>query len=234
MKLAVIPARGGSKRVPRKNIRPFCGKPMIVWSIEAALASKCFDQVVVSTDDAEVAAVSRAAGAQVPFLRPPHLSDDMTATTPVIAHAIEWFTERGERPALVCCIYATAPFLRPSDINKGLETLEATGSRFAFSVTSFPAPIQRAFRITHANRIQMFDPEQFGKRSQDLETAYHDAAQFYWGRADAWCSEVPIFSEDSTPVVLPRHRVVDIDTREDWDAAELMFRARDTIDAGEA
>jgi pseudaminic acid cytidylyltransferase len=225
MKLAVIPARGGSKRIPRKNILPFCGKPMIAWAIAAARASGCFDRVIVSTDDTEIAEVARAADAEVPFMRPATLADDRTATAPVIAHAISSLRAMGETPTDVCCIYATAPFLRASDIREGLRTLERTGSLFAFSVTSFPAPIQRAFRITTDRRVEMFHPELFAVRSQDLEPAYHDAAQFYWGRAEAWLAEKPIFSRDAAPVVLPRHRVQDIDTPEDWASAEWMFKA---------
>lgn len=225
MRLAVIPARGGSKRIPRKNIRPFCGKPMITWAIDAARSSDCFDRIVVSTDDQEVAEIARAAGAEVPFMRPAELSGDHAATAPVIAHAIEWHRARGQAPGEVCCIYATAPFLRPSDIRQGLETLRSSGAVFAFSVTSFPAPIQRAFRITRENRVEMFNPDLFLARSQDLEPAYHDAAQFYWGQADGWLAGKPLFSPDSAPVILPRHRVQDIDTPEDWVTAEWMFRA---------
>jgi pseudaminic acid cytidylyltransferase len=225
MKLAVIPARGGSKRIPRKNIKPFCGRPMIAWSIDAARASGCFDHIAVSTDDEEIAAVAREAGAEVPFMRPAGLSDDHTATMPVIAHAIDWYADDNRPPAFACCIYATAPFLRAGDIRRGLETLRQSGSRFALSVTTFAAPIQRAFRITSGGRLQMFNPEAFATRSQDLEPAYHDAAQFYWGDADAWRSGKPIFSSEAAPVLLPRHRVQDIDTPEDWRTAEWMFQA---------
>jgi N-acylneuraminate cytidylyltransferase len=224
MKLAVIPARGGSKRIPRKNIKPFCGKPMIAWSIEAALRSACFDQVIVSTDDAEIAEVARKAGAQVPFTRPTTLSDDHTGTIPVIKHAIEWFQAQGHAPSQVCCLYATAPFVSVEDLRKGLAVLTETGC--AFSVTSYAFPIQRAIRLTAENRVAMFNPEHFNTRSQDLEDAYHDAGQFYWGRAEAWCQGRIIFSPAAAPVVLPRHRVQDIDTPEDWTRAEWMFKAQ--------
>jgi N-acylneuraminate cytidylyltransferase len=227
MRLAVIPARGGSERIPRKNIKPFCGKPIIAWSIEAACQSGCFDLVVVSTDDAEIADIARALGAHVPFVRPANLSDDQTGTIPVVAHAIEWQRRHAETPSLVCCIYATAPFVRPNDLRLGLEKLEQTGCDYALSVTSYGAPIQRAFRITPVGRVEMFDPNQFNVRSQDLERAYHDAGQFYWGRAEAWCAGKHIFSPDAVPVVLPRHRVQDIDTLEDWQRAESMFKALD-------
>jgi pseudaminic acid cytidylyltransferase len=225
MKLAVIPARGGSKRIPRKNIKLFCGKPIIEWSIEAAQQSGCFDQVVVSTDDAEIAEVARQCGAQVPFMRPADLSDDQTGTTPVVAHAIGWFSAQGKQPEQVCCLYATAPFVSPDDLRRGLDVLTKTGSDYAFSVASFAFPIQRAIRINEASRVEMFNPEYFNTRSQDLEEAFHDAGQFYWGRADAWSQGRMIFSPAATPVLLPRHRVQDIDTLEDWIRAEWMFKA---------
>lgn len=225
MRLAVIPARGGSKRIPRKNIKPFCGKPMIAWSIEAALKSNCFDQVIVSTDNAEIAEAARAYGASVPFMRPAELSDDHTGTIPVIGHAIEWFQKHGDAPEQVCCIYATAPFVRVQDIQQGLRVLEQAGSDYAFSVTSYVSPIQRALRLTSKGRVEMFHPELFNTRSQDLEEAYHDAGQFYWGQASAWLAGKPIFSPDAAPVILPRHRVQDIDTPEDWMRAEWMFLA---------
>lgn len=224
MRLAVIPARGGSKRIPRKNIKPFCGKPMIVWSIEAALHSGCFDQIIVSTDDRGIAEVAREHGATVPFIRSAELSDDHTGTIPVIGHAIEWFQRQGDTPKQVCCIYATAPFVRAGDIQQGLHVLEQTGSDYAFSVTSYASPIQRAIRITPQGRVEMFHPELFNTRSQDLEEAYHDAGQFYWGNASAWLAGKPIFSPDAAPVILPRYRVQDIDTAEDWVRAEAMLK----------
>ena len=223
MRLAVIPARGGSKRIPRKNVREFCGRPMIAWSIEAALQSGCFDKIVVSTDDDEIAAISVAEGAEVPFRRPSNLSDDYTATSPVVAHAIQWCSDAGSPPDKVCCLYATAPFVNPVDIVQGLRQLEASDADFAFSVTSYPFPIQRAVRVNESGRVNMFQPEHFLTRSQDLEEAYHDAGQFYWGTATAWLENRPIFSAKSAAVFLPRHRVQDIDTPEDWQRAELMF-----------
>jgi pseudaminic acid cytidylyltransferase len=225
MKLAVIPARGGSKRIPRKNIKSFCGKPMIAWSIDAALQSGCFDHVMVSTDDAEIAEVARQCGAQVPFIRPTTLSDDHTGTIPVIRHAIEWFNERGQASDQVCCIYATAPFIGAADIRRGLDILTEAGSDYAFAVTKYPFPIQRAIRITDQGRVAMFDAEHFNTRSQDLEEAYHDAGQFYWGRATAWLTGKVIFSPHSAAIQLPRYRVQDIDTVEDWKMAEYLFHA---------
>lgn len=225
MKLAVIPARGGSKRIPRKNIKLFCGKPIMAWSIEAALQSGCFDQVVVSTDDAEIAQVARQHGALVPFMRPAELADDHTGTTAVIRQAIEWHQAHGHSPSQVCCIYATAPFVCGEDLRRGQVALAQAGCDYSFSVTSYVFPIQRALRLTTDHRVEMFHPEHFNTRSQDLEAAYHDAGQFYWGRAVAWLQERQIFGVNSVPVILPRHRVQDIDTAEDWLQAEWLFKA---------
>lgn len=225
MKLAIIPARGGSKRIPRKNIKPFCGKPMIAWSIEAALQSACFDRVIVSTDDIEIAEVARRHGAEVPFMRPAELSDDHTGTIPVIRHAIEWFNRQGQSVELACCLYATAPFVSAEDLRRGLDILQSKDCDYAFSVTSYAFPIQRAIRLNAEGRVEMFSPEHSNTRSQDLEEAFHDAGQFYWGSTEAWLQGKLIFSPDSLPVLLPRHRVQDIDTPEDWTRAEWLFRA---------
>ncbi|WP_110655826.1 pseudaminic acid cytidylyltransferase [Salinicola halimionae] len=225
MRLAVIPARGGSKRIPRKNIKAFGGKPMLAWSIEAALASNCFDRVIVSTDDEEIAFVAREWGAETPFLRPTGLSDDHTGTIPVIAHAIAQIAGQDESPDAVCCLYATAPFVQPQDLRTGLRALSTEEVDYAFSVTSYAFPIQRALRMTLGGRVSMFQPEHFTTRSQDLEEAWHDAGQFYWGSTEAWVQGRPLFAERSIPVKLPRHRVQDIDTQEDWQRAEWLFKA---------
>lgn len=225
MRLAVIPARGGSKRIPRKNILPFFGKPMIAWSIEAARASECFDRIIVSTDDLEIGEVARAYGAEVPFMRPPELSDDHTSTISVIAHAVAWQQFHGAAPQQVCCLYATAPFVRALDIQEGLRLLHDIDANYAFSVTRYAYPIQRALRLTSARRVAMWTPEHYHTRAQDLEEAFHDAGQFYWGQAQAWLSSESLFGCSSAPVPLPRHRVQDIDTPEDWERAEWLFRA---------
>lgn len=225
MKIAVIPARGGSKRIPRKNIREFCGKPIIAWSIEVALQSKCFDRVIVSTDDEEIADVALNFGAEVPFLRPVDLADDYTGTAAIVSHAIEWFEGNGITYEEVCCIYATAPFIRAEDIQFGLEKLHSGNADYAFTVTSFPFPIQRAVKINSAGTLEMFFPENYNTRSQDLEETYHDAGQFYWGKTSAWKEGVMLFSERAVPIILPRYLVQDIDTLEDWIRAEIMFKA---------
>jgi N-acylneuraminate cytidylyltransferase len=224
MRLAVIPVRGGSKRIPRKNINLFGGKPIIAWSIGAAINSNCFDKILVSTDDHEIAEIAKAYGAEVPFVRPLELSGDHTGTIPVIAHAIEWQNQNFEMPKQVCCIYATAPFLRGEDILRGLQTLEGDSLDYAFSVTKFASPIQRAIRVTKNHRIEMFYPENFSIRTQDLNEAWHDAGQFYWGKTQAWLEHRPIFNKKSAPVFMPRNRVQDIDTEEDWVYAEAMYK----------
>ena len=223
MKLCVIPARGGSKRIPRKNIREFGGKPMIAWSINSATNSECFDRIIVSTEDEEIADVSQNWGADVPFLRPLELADDFVGTTPVVSHAVQWYQDRGQELTAVCCLYATAPFVEPTDIRLGYELLERTAlDRFVFTATAYASPIERALRLDSASgEAYMWQPEQFSKRSQDLEPAYHDAGQFYWGRTQGWLKSRNLF-EGSKPLLLPRWRVQDIDTEEDWVQAELM------------
>ncbi|UHM89919.1 pseudaminic acid cytidylyltransferase [Rahnella victoriana] len=225
MKVAIIPARGGSKRIPRKNIKNFCGKPMIAYSIHAARESGLFDKIIVSTDDNEIAKIAIQFGADVPFTRPESISGDYAGTIPVIKHAVEWITENISKPDYICCIYATAPFINKDDILKGLAEISAGDCEYAFSITSYPYPIQRALMVSESRQIEMFNPELFNTRSQDLIEAWHDAGQFYWGTYDAWVAESPIFTARSRGIILPRHRVQDIDTQEDWVLAELMMKA---------
>jgi N-acylneuraminate cytidylyltransferase len=224
MNLCVIPARGGSKRIHRKNIKQFCGKPLIVWSIEKAIESGCFDKIIVSTDDIEIANIAKNYGAEVPFIRPKELSDDYTSTNEVISHAIKFQIKNSKRPSIVCCIYPTAPFVQTKDLKHGLEILKTNGVDYVFSVTTFAYPIQRSFRMTKDQKIEMFWPEFLYSRSQDLEEAWHDAGQFYWGITDSWLENKPIISKNAKPIHLPRYRVQDIDTYEDWERAEWMFK----------
>lgn len=225
MNIAVIPARGGSKRIPRKNILPFHGKPMIAWPIGVALDSRLFDAVVVSTEDDEIASVATACGAEVPFRRPAELANDHAPTMSVVRHAVEWWQTNRGTVKYVCCIYATAPFLNAADLERGLRALEADSElEFVFAVTRFPFPIFRALRLDSDGHTSMFWPEHELTRSQDLPEAWHDAGQFYLGTADAWRSRERLFSARSVGVPLPRHRVQDIDTPEDWARAELIFR----------
>ena len=222
--VAVIPARGGSKRIPRKNIKNFHGKPLIAYSIEAAIKSNLFDKVVVSTDDEEIAQISKKYGATVPFFRPKELSDDFTGTGAVVNHAINFLKEQGESYDFVCTLYATAPFLDEKYLIESLEKLKNSTAKNAFSCTSMPFPIQRTFKITKNERCEMFWPENFMKRSQDLEEAYQDAGQFYWTNLNIKSNEI-IFGKDSIPMVIPRYLVHDIDTIEDWIRAEYMYEA---------
>ena len=223
--IAVIPARGGSKRIPRKNIKPFCGKPMIAYSIEAAIRAGIFDEIIVSTDDEEIADVARNAGASVPFMRPKELSDDFTATGTVVEHAIKFLQARGDRIKFVCTIYATAPLIDEFYIKLGLEKLRASNAKNAFSCTSMSFPIWRTFKIAKDGRCEMFWRENFDKRSQDLEEAYQDAGQFYWTNLDAPSSDEIFFGRDSIAIVLPRQLVQDIDTPQDWIRAEFLYEA---------
>ena len=224
MNVAVIPARGGSKRIPRKNIKEFCGKPMIAWPIEVAKKSGLFDRIIVSTDDEEIAEVAKSYGAEVPFIRPNELSDDYTGTTEVIAHAVSWMHEEGLEPDAVCCIYATSVFFTIKDIKEGFEALNTGDWQYAFSVTDFESPIFRSFKEDSNGGVEMFFPKHFEKRSQDLPIALHDAAQFYWGKPDAWLNKLKLFDKHSCPKKIPNSRVQDIDTKDDWLQAELLFK----------
>jgi pseudaminic acid cytidylyltransferase len=225
MRIAVIPARGGSKRIPRKNIRPFAGKPMIAYAIEAALRSGVCDEVIVSTDDMEIADVALTWGAKLPFMRPANLADDHTPTVRVIAHAIRALAERGWQLEDVCCIYPAVPLLRPTDLQQALAVLRTPGSRpYVFPVLPFPSPVQRALRRLPGGGSEPLYPEHVGTRTQDLEPAYYDAGQFYWGRAQAWLDGLPLHAHGNT-IVLPHGQAIDIDTPADWDRAEALFRA---------
>lgn len=223
MNICIIPARGGSKRISKKNIREFHGKPIIAYSIEAAIKANCFQKIIVSTDDQEIAAVAKKWGAEIPFMRPDQISDDFSTTMDVIQHAIEWFENDSCQFDMVCCIYATAPFITSEDILHGLKLLKDQKIQYTFSATSFSFPIQRAFYLNHAGTVSMFQPKETNTRSQDLQEAYHDAGQFYWGKASAFKAGLPLFSKHSKAVNIPKERVQDIDTSKDWEYAEKMY-----------
>lgn len=225
MLIAIIPARGGSKRIPRKNIRRFGNRPMIAWPIRAALNSGLFDAVVVSTDDDEIASVAQAEGAEVPFRRPADLADDFTPTRAVINHAIAAMEEqRGQQVTQACCIYATSGLLEAADLRAAYEQLMAEpAAGFVFSALHFPHPPQRALCLDAKGGVAMLHPEYVATRSQDLVETFHDAAQFYWGRRDAFISGAPMFSKLARPFILPRDRALDIDTMEDWAFAERLL-----------
>lgn len=222
MRIAVIPARGGSKRIPRKNIKPFHGKPMIAYAIQAALASKAFDRVIVSTDDTEIADVAKAHGAELPFIRPMELADDHTATVPVIAHAIRACDELGWGTEYICCIYPGVPFISTDDLRTAYQQLVSTKAHYVFPVTRFSSPIQRALRRLPDGSVRPFQPEYSATRTQDLEPGYFDVGQFYWGHKSAWLDGLNMHLTGTT-LLIPEWRVVDIDTPADWERAELLY-----------
>ena len=225
MRIAIIPARGDSQRIPKKNIREFFGKPIIVWSIEAAKKCKLFDRIIVSTDNHEIASIAKQHGADVPFMRSKHLADEHTGTNAVVKDVIQNIHKNGEQVSYACCIYATAPFISSKYLIKAYQDLITQNKSYAFSVTTFSFPVERSFVINQSNEIENLFPDMTLNRSQDLQEVYHDAGQFYWGLADAFLNDVPIFSKHSIPIILPRYLVQDIDTIEDWKQAELMFES---------
>ncbi|PPD33269.1 MAG: pseudaminic acid cytidylyltransferase [Methylomonas sp.] len=221
MNIAIIPARGGSKRIPRKNIKAFCGKPMLAWAIDIAKASGIFEHIVVTTDDAEISDLAIRLGAEVPFVRPAELADDYTPTVPVIAHAITACHALGWQFEHVCCIYPAVPFMQSTDLVAALQRLESGSADYVFPVAAFPSAIQRALRQLPDGLMQPFNDQYAATRTQDLEPAFYDAGQFYWGRKQAWLSEKNIHRHGAG-LVIPSWRVVDIDNAEDWQRAELM------------
>jgi len=229
MNVAIIPARGGSKRIPRKNIKEFCGKPMIAYAIDAARRSDLFDHVVVSTDDQEIAEVARKFDAEVPFERPPDLSDDLTPTVPVIAHAIRSCNALGWKIEYVCCIYPCVPFIREEDLKSAYRLLQDHGANYCFPVTEFPSAVQRALKCLGDGSVQPIYPQYEMIRTQDLELAYYDAGQFYWGKSAAWLGDLRIHS-GGLGYHIPNWRVVDIDTPDDWKRAELIWSALKTME----
>jgi pseudaminic acid cytidylyltransferase len=224
MNLAVIPARGGSKRISRKNIKEFCGKPMIAYAITAAKQSGLFDHIVVSTDDEEISEIAKAFSAETPFVRPAELANDYTATVPVIAHSIEACRNLGWNFDHVCCIYPGVPFIQIDDLRGAYARLTSVDADYCFPITEYPSAIQRALKILDTGKMQPFYPEFQLTRTQDLEPAYFDAGQFYWGKADAWLTNPKIHSS-GVGYMIPNWRVVDIDTPEDWARAEHLSKA---------
>ncbi|MDZ7924549.1 MAG: pseudaminic acid cytidylyltransferase [Marinagarivorans sp.] len=223
MSIAIIPARGGSKRIAHKNSRLFHGKPMIAYSIEAAINSRCFERIIVSTDSEDIARIARHYGAETPFVRPAEIADDYATTLDVINHAISWAEGQGIAFDNLCCIYATAPFITIKALRDGHRILNTTTHNYAFTATRFSYPIQRALKSTAAGTAAMFSPENYAQRSQDLEPAYHDAGQFYWGRKSAFKSGKAIFDDDAYMIMLEPHQVQDIDTESDWIRAEALY-----------
>ena len=223
MNVAIIPARGGSKRITRKNIRIFHGQPLLKYSIDEAKRSGLFDRIIVSTDDIEIAKIAKDCGAEAPFIRPENLSDDFTTSVSVVEHALDWLKDRGFVYEYSCAIYPTAPFLQAKYLIEGYEVLRESSAVNTFSATSSSFPIQRMFKINSCGRCDMFFPEHSVTRSQDLDDSYHDAGQFYWTRTNQQSSD-GMFGKDSIPIILPRYLVQDIDTEEDWARAEIMYK----------
>lgn len=221
--IAIIPARGGSKRIPRKNIKDFLGKPIIAYSIEAALNSNCFDEVMVSTDDFEIAEIAKRYGAKVPFIRSEELSDDTATTADVLVEVIHEYKKLGSNFDYCCCIYPCAPFLNHFKIREGLELMQKKNASSAIPVVQFSYPIQRALKIVD-NKLSMISPKNLNVRSQDLMPTYHDIGQYYWFDIEKFLRESVLFSENTVPIITSALEVQDIDTEEDWQIAEIKYK----------
>ena len=220
--LAVIPARGNSKRIPGKNIRDFHGKPIISWAIEKAISSLYFSTVIVSTDSHEIAGIVNKYGAETPFLRPANISDDFSSVFEVIKHSIKFFNEKNQHFDLVTLIYPTSPLLNMNDVRKGIEAIKKYD--FAMSVSPYSYPIQRALKLNDREQtISMINKENFSLRSQDLDPTFHDAGQFVIGKQTAWLEKNPLTDSRTLPIIIPNSRVQDIDTEDDWVEAERKF-----------
>jgi len=222
---AIIPARGGSKRIPRKNIRQFHGRPMIAWTIDTAINSGLFSNVIVSTDDAEIAAIAQEHGAQVPFLRPADFSNDYATTQDVMRHAVTWLAKNQIESDFVCCLYATAPFLQAEDVVKGLRALQESTAEYAYAVTEFDYSPHRALIKNQNGQVSLEKPELAAVRSQDLPSLVHDAGQFYWAKTETWLTQQEVLSSAGIGIEIPRSQAQDIDNEEDWKLAEALFVA---------
>ena len=222
--IAIIPARGGSKRIPRKNVKDFLGIPIIAYSIKAALESGVFDEVMVSTDDEEIATVAREYGAAVPFLRSNRTSDDFATTADVIDEVLDRYESVGKEYDMVACIYATAPFVTPQRLNEAAEILKKSAFDSAFTCVTYSYPVQRGLEIDTDGKIKMKWPEFKSSRSQDLEPIYHDAGQFYFATVDAYRKAHGFWGDNTAPIVLSELEVQDLDTLTDWKLAEMKYR----------
>ena len=222
--IAVITARGGSKRIPMKNIKDFCGKPIIAYSIQSAIDSGCFEEIMVSTDDKNIAEIATRYGASVPFFRSSSSSNDLATTSDVIEEVLNDYHKLGIHPDFICCIYPTAPFITPSRLKEGLSVLLTTKASGVIPITRFSYPIQRALRLS-GETVSFFQPEHMLTRSQDLEPAFHDAGQFYWLRASAFIKTPSLIGPDTVGILLPPSEVQDIDNPEDWEIAEVKYRS---------
>ena len=224
MNIVIIPARGGSQRIKKKNIKDFCGKPIIAYSIEAAKKSKIFDRIIVSTDSDEIANVSKKWGAEAPFKRPENISDNYSTTNDVMFHAVNFIIKDKKNVNAVCCLYPTAPFITPQNLKEGLKKFLTGKWKFVFSATKYSYPVFRSFLKEKDGGLKMLYPKHFKSRSQDFQAVMHDAGQFYWGKPNAWVNKEFSFSQDSTVVELPNWCAQDIDTPEDWKQAEIKYK----------
>jgi N-acylneuraminate cytidylyltransferase len=221
--IAIIPARGGSKRIPRKNIKPFLGKPIIAYSIEAALESKLFDEVMVSTDDAEIAKIAKQYGASVPFMRSAKTADDFATTADAIIEVIDTYRKLGREFDHVACIYPTAPFTTAAKLTTAFEKLSGNAYSSVFPVVKFGYPILRSLKIEDG-RVSMNWPEHLNARSQDLPKAYHDSGQFYIASTATFLAERTFFTSNSAAIIVDEMEVQDIDNETDWKIAEVKYQ----------
>ena len=219
--LCIIPARGGSKRIPRKNIRPFHGRPILEWSVSAALQTGIFDRVMVSTDDEEIAEIARRAGANVPLMRSAEASDDHATTPDVLIEVLNRYGEDGDFFDLGCCLYPTAPFVTPEDLVQGRDLLITAGFNAVMPIAAFSYPIWRSLKRDSSGRVTMNFQEHLSTRSQDLPPAYHDAGQWYWFRTADFLRDQVLLGPNTGSILLPETRVQDIDNEDDWRLAEI-------------
>ena len=221
MIIAVIPARSGSKRIPHKNIKKFQGHPIIAWPIKTAIKSKIFDKIIVSTDSNKIASIARKYKAEVPFLRPKKISSDHASTVSVIRHAILWLKSKKLNPKFICCIYPTAAFIDCKDLVSGLKKIKSRKYDYIFSAGKYNSSVMRSFEKLKKNKgLKMLFPKFYNKRTQDINSVYHDAGQFYWGSSESWLKNKKIFSYKSDIIEIPRNRLHDIDTLEDFEYAK--------------
>lgn len=222
--IAIIPARGGSKRIPKKNIKDFLGKPIIAYSIEIAISCKLFNKVIVSTDDQQIKKVAIKYGAEAPFIRPKEIADDFTGTHEVIGHAVKWLEDNGEKIDFACCIYPTAPLIQKNDLVKGFEIIKTGKWNSVMAATNFSYPIFRSFENLTDGGLKMVFPEHYNSRSQDLPEVYHDAGLFYWAKPEIWKKKPERYNKKNSIIKIPNYRIQDIDTLDDWKKAEITFK----------
>lgn len=224
MNIAIITARGGSKRIPRKNIKSFLGYPIIKYSIDAALKSQCFDEVMVSTDDKEIAKISKKLGAKVPFLRSAKTSGDHASTASVIEEVLLEYKKRGQTSEYACCIYPTAPFITSEKLKRGYQIIRRLKADAAIPVVRYSYPIQRALKINDQGFLKMIHPGNMFKMSQEFISTYHDSGQFYWLRVSNFLKQRRIFAKKTVAIEIPESEVQDIDVKEDWKIAEIKYQ----------